>query len=279
MRYACLLLVGVILNARAEGPGREIRRGGNVAERAPGCQLRVVSWNIERGEKLERVVVALEQLRPDLALLQEVDLNARRSGRADVAAVLGRRLGLNSLFAPEFEELGQGRGALHGQAVLTRWPVVEARIIPFQDQSGHWEPRWWMPNWSVRRRGGRLALVVEFERLAVYDVHLESRGDEEFRRRQMGEVITDARRYEGRKGVVVAGDFNTRVADPPAVAELTTAGFRKAAGGEVSTTHGTALDWIFVRGALQSSNGTIHRDVRASDHYPVTVILKDLECR
>jgi hypothetical protein len=55
-------------------------------EFAPRCWLRpaarsicVVDWNIDRGLQLSGVIDFLAATKPDLILLQEVDLNARRT--------------------------------------------------------------------------------------------------------------------------------------------------------------------------------------------------------
>ncbi|MBN1566642.1 MAG: endonuclease/exonuclease/phosphatase family protein [Acidobacteria bacterium] len=258
-------------------------QGGPPPAAKLACELKIVSWNIERGEKLSDVAAALKQMNPSIALLQECDMNARRTDNKNIAEELALQLGLHYLFAAEFEELGQGvrgRPAYHGQALLTALPFSSVRIIRFQEQTKHWQPRWYLPNWAVfqRRFGGRLALVMELgtgpHRLVAYNVHLESRGGEERRLRQIEEVIADARRYASDTPILIAGDLNTRQANPSAVNALLKAGFRKAAGQEITTTHGTALDWIFVRGPLSYQNAEVHRQVRASDHFPLSVQLR-----
>jgi endonuclease/exonuclease/phosphatase family metal-dependent hydrolase len=51
------------------------------------------------------------------------------------------------------------------------------------------------------------------------------------------------------------------------------AGFHDAVGQEsVETTRrGERLDWIFVRGPLRFDKGKVHREIVASDHYPLSV--------
>jgi endonuclease/exonuclease/phosphatase family metal-dependent hydrolase len=190
---------------------------------------------------------------------------------------------MNHVFGLEWEELGQGtagRKAYQGQAILTALGTRSARVIQFRAQSAYWQPRWFMPNWALfqRRDGGRIAQVLEVESggrpLVLYNVHLESRGSEELRRLQMEELLADLRQHPADTAVVVAGDFNTRVADAPAVKLLRAAGFRQAAGGRVTTMRGAALDWIFVRGPVVASEGRIHDHVHASDHYPLTARLR-----
>jgi hypothetical protein len=54
----------------------------------------------------------LEKLDADVLLLQEVNRDCDRSGRRDVAADLAAALGMNWIFAGEFQEIGEGRRAV-----------------------------------------------------------------------------------------------------------------------------------------------------------------------
>jgi endonuclease/exonuclease/phosphatase family metal-dependent hydrolase len=127
--------------------------------------------------------------------------------------------------------------------------------------------------------GGRLALAAELEagarRVVVYNVHLESRGFEELRLRQIREVLAHVNRYANTTPVVIAGDLNVSGPTSPVIQAILRAGFFKAVGGEVTTARGAPLDWIFVRGNLRFSEGRVHSEVHASDHYPITVRLAD----
>src|SRR5712692_2348271 len=108
--------------------------------------VRVVSWNIERGLQFPAVLDFLQTAEADLILLQEVDLNVRRTQNRDVACEVARSLGLNYVFGKEFQELGAGANsspAHHGLATLSPWPISNGRIIRFQRQSDFWQPRWY----------------------------------------------------------------------------------------------------------------------------------------
>ncbi|HSW51347.1 MAG TPA: hypothetical protein VLH09_14275, partial [Bryobacteraceae bacterium] len=204
LRLLCAgLSLAAVLALGAEPPPDRIWQGGVASPPPAGSPLKVVSWNIERGLQLPAVAAELRRQSPALALLQELDWNARRTARKNIAEELARDLGLSYLFAAEFIELGQGGGdapAYHGQAILTALRVSSSRVIRFQRQTSSWKPRWYMPNWAVfqRREGGRLALVAEVEssgrRLVVYNVHLESRGPEDLRLGQIEEILDDSRR-------------------------------------------------------------------------------------
>ncbi len=171
---------------------------GNYAPRRwdlwPPDALRIVNWNIERGLRLREVTDFLASQKADLLILQEVDLNARRTRFLNIAEEIARKLQMNYIFGREFQELAQGRStspAWHGQATLSRWCLRNPRVIRFRRQSEFWRPRWYLPQMSLfqERLGGRIALVTEVQvqrrRLTVYNLHLESRGDEALRLAQL----------------------------------------------------------------------------------------------
>jgi endonuclease/exonuclease/phosphatase family metal-dependent hydrolase len=94
--------------------------------------VRVVSWNIDRGSKLRGVIEFLAGEKADIVLLQEADLNARRTHHINVAREIAQKLAMNYVFGREFQELTQGSKtspAFHGQATLSRWPLSNCRII------------------------------------------------------------------------------------------------------------------------------------------------------
>src|SRR5262245_48223894 len=91
----------------------------------PPSSLRVVDWNIDRGGRLSGIIDFLEKANADILILQEVDLNARRTQQLNIAQEIARQLKMNYVFGREFEELTQGskaNPAYHGQATLSRWP-------------------------------------------------------------------------------------------------------------------------------------------------------------
>jgi len=251
--------------------------------------LRVVSWNIERGLQFSGILEFLTTAAADLILLQEVDVNARRTRCRDVARDLAQALGMNYVFGTEFEELGAGSGGVpahHGLATLSPWPLSNGRVIRFRRQSSFWQPRWYVPKVALfqRRLGGRIALVCEAHvhnrRIAAYNLHLESKGADELRRSQLRETLEDAHRYAEACPVVIGGDFNLAAVDGEAAAALRAARFRDAVAlpSTPTTVAGPSfkgarcIDWICVSGGVPVV-GRICGDVRASDHYPVTTTI------
>lgn len=247
----------------------------------PRRSIRTLNWNINRGLKLPEVMDFVDRQQPDLCILQEVDHNAKRTGRKPVAEVLASHFKYNYVFGAEFEELTQGsekEPALHGQAVLARWRISRARVLRFRHQSDFWRPRWYVPDWPVfqRRIGGRMALIAEIgigrNGLVVYDVHLESQGDDSLRLSQLSEVVQDSFQYSTDTPVVVAGDLNTRTTPSPLRNYMLASGFRDACenmGCPATKPNGHTLDWIFTRGSVSGTDTRVHRETRASDHFPL----------
>ena len=51
----------------------------------PPSSIRVLNWNINRGLQLPRILAFLAAAKPDVILLQESDLNARRTHHLNIA--------------------------------------------------------------------------------------------------------------------------------------------------------------------------------------------------
>ena len=249
--------------------------------------VRVVDWNIDRGLKLSEIIDFLGDSNADVFLLQEVDINAYRTNRINVAQEIARKLRLNYVFGREFVELTQGsktNPAYHGQATLSRWKISNPSIIRFHRQSDFWKPRWFKPRLQAfqERLGGRIALVSEIDiqglRIATYNLHLESRSDDDLRLAQLSEVLQHATTYDRKRLLILAGDLNLNVSGPRASELLARAEFREAVPtARVATTPhrhllepGRHIDWAFVRGTSHSSGGKVLKSVKASDHYPIS---------
>ena len=201
---------------------------GSFVSAADSCALepaiRVVSWNINRGLQLPGIIEFLSKASADLILLQEADVNARRTQYRNIAREIAQALRMNYVFGREFEELAQSNPrspAYHGQATLSKLPILSSRILTFGRQSGFWRPRWFIPRLelSQRRLGGRMALVSRVgwseRQLLVYNLHLESRGSDRLRSSQLAEVVTDIHQSGSHLPVVVGGDFNFELLHEP----------------------------------------------------------------
>jgi len=258
----------------------------------PPERIRVVNWNIDRGLQLEAILAFLEGQNAHVLTLQEVDLNARRTGFRNVAEEIATRLRMNYVFGYEFQELAQGRrgsSAYHGQATLSCWPLENARVIRFRRQSDFWKPKWFLPRTDPfqPRVGGRIALVTDvniFGRpLVFFNLHLESRGERELRLAQLSEALDDARKYRREQPIVLGGDLNLDVSQCySSSARLEEMGFHSAItlpAPHTTTPRGLfrrrrTIDWVYLAGRVQSLSADVCEDVTASDHYPISFELR-----
>jgi endonuclease/exonuclease/phosphatase family metal-dependent hydrolase len=256
----------------------------------PRQAIRVVDWNIDRGLRLPEITDFLGSQQADLITLQEVDLNARRTRFRNVAEYIARKLGMNYVFAREFEELTQGSRtspAYHGQATLSRWRLKNPRLIRFRCQSGFWRPRWFLPNTDPfqERLGGRIALVTEIDLMGtvfnIYNLHLESRGSNNLRLSQLKEVLDDAAGRAPHVPTLLAGDLNFDISEGNAAALIRQTHFRNVLGESHCYTrpaHGLfrdprSIDWALVSVSVEATLGGVHATINASDHYPLSFTL------
>lgn len=256
----------------------------------PPSSLGLVDWNIDRGQQLPGVIDFLARANADILILQEADLNARRTRRLNIAEEIARKLKMNYVFGREFQELVQGSDAspaYHGQATLSKWPISSPRLIRFSRQSHFWQPRWFLPRIEPfqERLGGRIALVAEINvngtKLLTYNLHLESRGHDELRLSQIEEVLSDIARQDPQCPMIVAGDLNLDASKEEAAFAFARAGFQNAIEALRTPTTpsrglfegGRRIDWAFIRGPIRAAHSEVHNRITSSDHYPISLTL------
>jgi len=113
-------------------------------------------------------------------------------------------------------------------------------------------------------------------KLVIYNVHLESQAQDDLRLIQLMELVHDSFQYSPDTPVIVAGDLNTHHSPSVLQRYLLSHGFKDACRGSAcggTKPNGQTLDWIFTRGPVNCTGTKVHRDVTASDHYPVSTNL------
>ncbi len=190
--------------------------------------LRVVEWNIERGARLEGIIEALNShplLRyADLLLLNELDCGMVRSGNCNVALELSRALEAHAVYGVEYLEFTKGTGdelhlpgentaALHGNAILTRYPIFNPQIVRLPRCENNFES-------DEKRLGGRAGILIDVElagkKLLAVTAHLDVVNTPRCRAKQMRALLEAAearvnsnRQSSAGQAVIVGGDFNT----------------------------------------------------------------------
>jgi len=214
-------------------------------------------------KKILQQVALMKQA--DLIVLNEVDWGMKRTAYRNVAADLATALRMNYAYGVEFvevdpialgtekfEELSAEDRAkletqiavdksrylgLHGSAILSRFPLENVRLQPFENQPHDWYKEELK---SVRpleagkrkagelvfrekierevRRGGRMMLTAEIAdqripggRMTIVAAHLEDKTKPKGRRQQLNELLKRISTIN--TTVVVAGDMNTSTHD------------------------------------------------------------------
>jgi endonuclease/exonuclease/phosphatase family metal-dependent hydrolase len=183
----------------------------------PQNRYRVVAWNIERGIQLDGQIEALRThsyLREaDVLLLTETDVGMARSGNRAVAQEIAQALGMCYAFVPCYLNLAKGAGiehrfdgnnelGLHGNAILSRYPLRNVRGIPLANGRDKMAGR-------EKRIGHQHAVAAEVDlphlRFTAIAVHLDAQSSQQHRNRQMCDVLAGV----GPGAAVLGGDWNT----------------------------------------------------------------------
>lgn len=255
MRITLLALVGVgVASSACVRPSELfVPPTGSACAAASPSSLRVVTWNIRAGQSSSIDVIGdeLEQLDADVIALQEVDLDADRSGVVNQPAVLAERLGMDWTFAAARAE---GDGAF-GVALLSRLPIVEAARIDLPSDNA-FEPRVAV---DAHLCAGDVRLRVASLHADIYPWSAKQNAD--FLAATLQESVGE--------GVVVGGDLN-ETPDGGGPAAFRAHGFTDASA-DAPTFADRRIDYVFVDEALQEVERTFVPESDASDHRPLVV--------
>lgn len=193
--------------------------------------LRVLSWNIkyaaaridfwfdywgdrvvltpdEVARNLDAICALIRQVDPDIVILQEVEVNSRRSAYVDMVRRVLEHTSLNyaaymgswqSRYVPAE---GLGRVDL-GNAVLSKFPITFAERIRQPDRTDVSGLR---RTFYLHRMLGRAVLSVGGRELAVFAVHTEAYDRDGTKARQLTQIFDELRRET--RPFVAGGDFN-----------------------------------------------------------------------
>lgn len=217
--------------------------------------LVVASFNLKWGQEVDSALVVLRSdpwlSSADILLLQEMDEAGTRRIAED--------LGMAWVYYPAIFRPGTGRN--FGNAVLSRWPIVEdAKLILPHRAIFAW----------TQRTATRAAVRVGRTVVQVYSVHLATPVNLALRdrRSQMRAVLHDASRWPH---VIIGGDLNSAAIG--SMARLR--GYAWPTREGPRTVFFGRWDHIFFKGLEPVegvSSGTVDAVRGASDHKPIWAI-------
>lgn len=248
-----------------------------------------VAWNIERGNRFEGIVGALENHQhlkdKDLLLLTELDYGMARSGNRFVARELAEKLKLNYAFAPVYIALQKGSGveaevaeenthSLHGLATFSKYPLSNAHAIPLPNGKDKMFGK-------EKRLGYLRALIADIAHPAgdfrAVTVHLDAHSSRKHRHWQM-KIVLDHLDTLPTLPTVIGGDWNTTTFNAQSSNRAIAGYFRRVAMGvkSVSKNHYPHPDRYFERALFRELErrgydyknlneigaGTLHYDVQ-----------------
>lgn len=170
----------------------------------------------ELERNLQSIVEALSPFNPDIVLLQEVDLKAKRSFNMDQMEVLARGLSLpfaayaitwNHRYVawPYWPPAKHFGSILSGQVILSRYPIKKQETLHFEKPQEN--PFWY--NWFyINRLVQKAEVDWHGKTVTVYNAHLEAFSSET-RGQQIEKLSQWIQENEtNTRSSIVGGDFN-----------------------------------------------------------------------
>jgi endonuclease/exonuclease/phosphatase family metal-dependent hydrolase len=244
-------------------------------------ELRIVTYNIRHGEgmdnkiDLERIAKVLNDQKPDIVALEEVDQGTKRASGVDQPAELAKLTGMKPYFGHNIDYDGGG----YGTAVLTNLPIRSSESVKlksfYQSTPQHAEQR----GVQVLELGDKNDPPLWF-----LCTHLDFRPKDD-ERMDSAHTINDLVEKHAAEPAIIAGDFNATPDSAP-VKEL--AKEWKVAGEEPSDPHAGKyfsfpadkpdhrIDYVMCRpaNAWKVVEVRVLDEEVASDHRPVLTVLK-----
>lgn len=232
--------------------------------------IRVLCYNIHYGQgtdgkyDIERLAKVIKQSKPDLVALQEVDVGVKRSDRVHEARRLAELTGMAVRYGPTQHY----QGGLYGNAVLTRFDILDVLIqpLPYTESS---------PQKKTYPRGA-IAVTVRTDGgqpLRFISTHFQHNVPED----RVAEAKAINRLFASEKDTtptILAGDMNaTPLSEPIRILrqQWSVAIKDPPAPTAPATDPKSRIDYVFFRPAAKFRlvNAEVINEPIASDHLPV----------
>ncbi len=189
---------------------------------AKHSELKVASWNIERGTHLDGIIHTFKN-NPDLKdadvlLLTELDIGMSRSSNKNIPLELAKALNMNVFFAnsylcfsrgtPQEEVASQANTlGLHGNAILSKYPLSKAQTIALFNCKDKFRD-------GEKRLGNQNALLAQTKinnKTFIFCCnHLDAHSSPKQRKKQTDQILKTLKKQKlTSRPVIVGGDWNT----------------------------------------------------------------------
>jgi endonuclease/exonuclease/phosphatase family metal-dependent hydrolase len=226
--------------------------------------FRVMTYNIHHGigsdgkRDLERIAALIKTQKVDIVALQEVDRGTIRSGRTDLSAELARLTGMNFYFGKNIDY----QGGAYGNAILSRFPILEATNILYQMLTPH------------EQRGLlQCSVDVDGRKLVFMSTHLDYHNDDAERALDVKAIKTAIEAYTNAPAIL-CGDFNEGPGSRTykRLSEFLADTWKPVGEGSGFTFSSSGpwsrIDYIWHSKELQPLNALVPK-TNASDHLPI----------
>jgi endonuclease/exonuclease/phosphatase family metal-dependent hydrolase len=234
-------------------------------------ELTIMSYNIHHANPpskagvidIEAIAAVINKQKPDVVMLQEVDVNTKRSGMNE-AVTLAEKTKMNFYFAKAIDH----DGGDYGVAILSRYPLSGGATHKLPTAAGtNGEPRV-LATANIELKGKKITIAC---------THMDAQRNDTNRLLQIN-AITDILQKETNP-VILAGDLNA--APGGAVIDILDKHFTRTCtqgcGFTIPQINPTkTIDFIAYKptGSFRIVSHTVIDEQYASDHLPVMATLK-----
>lgn len=233
--------------------------------------IKIMTYNIHHGNppntsiiNLDTIAGVIKKENPDLVALQEVDVNTTRANGINQAEYLAKKLGMLFFFAKAIDFAG----GEYGVCILSKYPIVATKHIKL--------PHIASPEAETRVLALAKVRLPDERHIWLACTHLDATANSETRLLQIDSILSATRNPDA--PLIIAGDFNANE-NSGEIAMLDKQFKRscKNCAFTIPTIGPTqAIDFIAFRRKyrFKVESHRVINEAYASDHLPVTVVLK-----
>lgn len=209
MKFTSFFLLPLLLACSATKPADPAPAPGGDTTAAPGATLRVMSYNVHHCSPPSRpgvidlaaIVRTIQAQRPDVVMLQEIDVHTGRSGSTShQARELASQLQMHAYFGKAIPH----DGGAYGVALLSRYPLRDTLVHRLPTQEG--------TNGEPRILAVATITLPTGQQIRLGCTHLDAQRAEVNRQLQAAEIVHLAANET--LPFVVGGDFNAEAGSP-----------------------------------------------------------------